>query len=260
MTTEPTSPEPPPSTSTPSRKDLDILKGRVRKRLQELEMSQRALEKTIGLAGGQVTKVFKGERPFKHQSLLDFATTLQVPPEALVEGTAFEALLHTAPETPALAETLRLREELDWHRVALVAREAEARQLQEELARIGPAHDRLRGERQQLDADLRAARQYAQNLEQALAAERAARALAEQAQRELRANLRSVEATLQKVSAQANEWRECALQQQAHATQLQEAYEQIRTRKASGSGDAIFGGLLGLALGVGLSGNSSRRR
>jgi transcriptional regulator with XRE-family HTH domain len=223
-------------------------------------MSQRALEKTIGLAGGQVTKVFKGERPFKHQLLLDFATTLHVPPETLVEGTSFEALLHTAAETPALAETLRLREELDQQRVALAAREAETRQLQEELARIGPAHDKLRGERQQFDADLRAARQHTQNLEQALAAERIARALAEQAQRELRTNLRAVEATLQKVSTQSNEWREYAIQQQAHATQLQEAYEQIQMQKASGGGEAIVGGLLGLALGVGLSGNSARRR
>ncbi len=133
----------------------------MRRALAAKKLSGRALEKTIGMATGTLSKLYSGRLSLTLRLLKEIASTLAVGPEALVEGTAFASLLTGAPESLESAELLEARGEID--------------RLRADRAAADAALKTLRDENDGLRRDLAAARD----------AEAAAKANVERAQAEL---------------------------------------------------------------------------
>jgi transcriptional regulator with XRE-family HTH domain len=85
-----------------SSEDRELLRERVRGRLEATDRTQRQVEEELGWSSGTLTRVFGGRKQLDAEMLGQLAERLGIPAASLVEGTALSA---EAPEpaTPARA-------------------------------------------------------------------------------------------------------------------------------------------------------------
>jgi transcriptional regulator with XRE-family HTH domain len=247
----------PPTPPPPTAEDRGILRDRLKALFKDKKVSGRSVEERVGVGRGTLSKVYSGKMALTHRLLHELSQVLDVPPEALVERTAFAHLLETAPPTPETTEVAQLKEELDHLRVEKQATDAA----------LSKAHDDLKAARREFaDADeaRSAAEQRAAASESELAA---ARAVRKEMDDQLRALEEKVQTALVQASAEAQEhaaavakvnaltqsadqWRTHALEREQRVKQLEAYIQQLRAQ-TSNKGDAAVGGaLLGMALGA----------
>lgn len=211
------SPAPPP---TPTEADYTRLRANFDEARRNMgptykqPMSAAELERAAGWPTAQLTKLLKGDRPLRHEQLIQAGTVLRCEPAALVAGTVWkQLLLETPPESPNTKELADLSAKLEEVTARLGASEA-ARE--EERTQKAAAFVKLAAlERQVREAQ--AARLSAEGARTAMAAEVAAVAHSFEASEKDRwrllreieaqtARIVGLEAELSKVQASSREW------------------------------------------------------
>lgn len=254
----------PPNPPVPSSADRATLRDRLQTMLKDRKLSGRAVEKSIGIGTGTLSKVYSGKMALTHRLLHDLSHLLGVSAESIVEATAFAHLLQTAPPTPSSAEIASLKEELDRARVEKQASDAALDQARRELASMHKelsdtnrvrraAEDRVTV----LESKQAALRDLTARMEEAATvAEQSLQALSGQ----MSAHEQEHSSALARVDAlnkNADDWRRYALDRQQRVVQLEAYVRQLRSQIANdasaAAGAALGTALLGVALGAAIA-------
>ncbi len=254
--------EEPPVPPRASERDRGTFKRRVRKALDRQGLSQRRLEDRAGRPRAHLSKVFSGRVKLSHSFLAEVCQVLKVEPHELVEGTAFEVLLETAPptvESEAAAQHHAEADELRRQIASLTAElEAQADQaartahaLGMELRKAQDEHSELQLEHLSLQARLELTQDRANRAEGAIDAHKGRT-------NEWLVHARKLEAERDEALRQATGWRTSYLNFAARNQQLQRALKASQAHAAQiqqaqlgeNAGVALLGGLLGFSAGA----------
>ncbi len=246
--------------------DRKVLRDRLTGLFKERKLSGRRVERLIGAATGTLSKVLSGKMALTHRLLLELATLLKVTAESIVQDTAFDSLLTMAVVTPETEQVTRLKAELDAVRVEKQAVDAALTQAHEDLTSVRKqlaeavtANGKVKERNSALAAELAAARseldRVREEANQAQQKQRSALVVATNEREQRAAALAKIAALVQ----QAEQWRTYASDREQRVNQLEAYIQQLQAQANAGNGPAVGAalgtGLLGLVLGVVLSGD-----